>query len=138
MWDFKYFGYHYSTQKLSCQKLWHLSFQTPYRTCHYEVWVCFCILVKFEDFFIILNEKVIFSQFRWNIKKTMNIEWNVTFYLGWLYEWLTRRWKAQNLYFSNKLFLGTIGYHVCLQCDICTIHWYVFLFKIQWIRRVLG
>eukprot|EP00493_Phyllostaurus_siculus_P020680 UN21005 len=40
-----------------------------YRICHYEVWVCFCILVKFEDFFVILNEKVIFSQIRWNIKK---------------------------------------------------------------------
>ena len=27
------------------------------------------ILLKVEDFFIILNEKVIFPQIRWNIKK---------------------------------------------------------------------
>ena len=49
MWYFEYFGYHYSTQKLSCQKLWHLSFQTPYHTCLHEAWMCFCILIKIED-----------------------------------------------------------------------------------------
>ena len=47
-------------------------------------------------------------------QKIMNIEWDVTFDLEWLYKWLVRRWKAQSLYFSNKIFLGTIGYHVCL------------------------
>ena len=36
-------------------------------------------------------------------QKTMNIEWNVTFSLGWLYEWLTRRWKAQNKDFSKTV-----------------------------------
>ena len=64
-------------------------------------------------------------------QKNMNIEWDETFDLGWLYEWLTRRWKAQNSCFSNKLFLGTIGYHICMYCGICTLHWYVFYSEIH-------
>ena len=64
---------------------------------------------KIEDFIIILNEKVIFSQNRWNIKKIMNIEWDVTFDLGWLYTWLTRRWKAPNLQFSKNFFWVPFG-----------------------------
>ena len=63
MWNFEYFGYHYGTQKLSCSKLWHLSFQTPYCTCHYEVWARFYILVKIEDFSWFSMKKWYFCKF---------------------------------------------------------------------------
>ena len=109
MWYFEYFGYHYSTQKLSCQKLWHLSFQTPYRTCLHEARMCFCILIKIEDFCLISNEKVIFLQNSMEYQKIMNIDKYVTFDLGWLYTWLTRRWKASNLQFSKNFFWVPFG-----------------------------
>ena len=42
-------------------------------------------------------------------QKIMNIDKYVTFDLGWLYAWLTRRWKAPNLQFSKKTFcVGTM------------------------------
>ena len=86
-----------------------------------EIWRFFHNFERKSDIFTISME----------YQKTMNIEWNVTFDLGWLYEWLTRRWKAQNSYFSGKSFLGTIGYHICMYCDICTLHLYVFYSEIQ-------
>ena len=52
--EFEYFGYHYGTQKISCSKLWHLSFQTPYCTCM-PLWSLGEILHTFKDWRVLHN-----------------------------------------------------------------------------------
>ena len=136
MWYFEYFGYHYSTQKLSCQKLWHLSFQTPYRTCFHEAWMCFCILIKIEDFCLISNEKVIFLQIQWNIKKS----WILTSMWLLIQDDYTHGWhvagKLRIYNFRKTFFWYHLGYHVWMWSHICTLCWYIFIQKLKWIRWI--
>ena len=75
---FGYHGYHYSTQSWSGWKVWHLSFQTPYRTSLYDNWMHFYILAKFEDFIPFLKKKMIFdaSDYNWEMRYLLLKWWS--------------------------------------------------------------
>ena len=84
---------------------------------HVSPWSLNMFLHPYKDWRFLLNFKRksdIFAN-SMEYQKIMNIEKYVTFDVGWLYTWLTRRWKAPNLQFSKKLFFGYhLGYHVWL------------------------
>ena len=131
MWYFEYFGYHYSTQKLSCQKLWHLSFQTPCRTCLHESWMCFCILTKIEDFCLISNEKVIFLQIQWNIKKSWILKTVCNFWCRMTIHMADTSLESSELTIFEILFLGTI-WVTTFGCKVTFVRFVdIFLFKIE-------
>ena len=67
-------------------------------------------------------------------QKIMNIEWDVTFDLEWLYTWLTRRWKAPNLQFSKNFFLGTI-WGTTFGCKVTFVR-FVDIFFIQKLKSI--
>ena len=136
MWYFEYFGYHYSTQKLSCQKLWHLSFQTPYRTCLHEAWMCFCILIKIEDFCLISNEKVIFLQIQWNIKN--HEYWQVcNFWSRMTIHMADTSLESSEFTIFEKLFFGTI-WGTTFGCKVTFVRFVdiFFIQKLKWIRWI--
>ena len=108
MWNFEYFGCHYGAQKLSCSKLWHLSFQTPYYTCHYEAWMKFGILVKIEDFFINFNEKWHFSKFD-EIPKNHEHWMGSKFWSRMTIQTIDTALESSGFIFFEKMFLGTTG-----------------------------
>ena len=136
MWNFEYFGYHYGTQKLSCSKLWHLSFQTPYCTCHYEVWARFYILVKIEDFSW-------FSMKNWYFCKFDEISKNYEHWMGCnFWSRMTIRMidtaleSSKYIYFEKNVF----GYHLgtMFSCDVTFVRSIDILSieKCRWIRRI--
>ena len=122
MCNFEYFGYHYGTQKLSCSKIWRLSFQTPYCTCHYEVWVRFYILLKIEDFSIIFNEKWCFCKFD-EISKNHEHWMGSNFWSRMTKQMIDSALESWKYIFFEKTFLGTIW----VSCLVVMEHLYALL-----------
>jgi len=78
---------------------------------HVSPWSLNVFLHPYKDWRFLLNFKRKSDIFANSMKyqKIMNIDKYVTFDLGWLYTWLTRRWKAPNLQFSKNFFWVPFG-----------------------------
>ena len=101
-----YHKYRYGTQILSCWKVWHLSFQTPYRTSFYDYWMIFYILIKVEDFVMILKKKVIFFK---QFSRSQRFEKSVFSYARCFFVfWEKRPSKTFLLFFFS--FQKIVGY----------------------------
>ena len=74
-------------------------------------WSLDVVLHSYKDWRFLLDFKRRSDIFANSMKyqKIMNIDKYVTFDLGWLYAWLTRRWKAPNLQFSKNFFWVPFG-----------------------------
>ena len=98
---------------------------------HVSSWSLDVFLHPYKDWRFLLNFKRksdIFAN-SMEYQKIMNIDKYVTFDLGWLYTWLTRRWKAPNLQFSKNFFLGTI-WGTTFGCKVTFVRFVdIFLFK---------
>ena len=84
----------------------------PNAVSHVSSWSLDVFLHPYKDWRFLLNFKRksdIFAN-SMEYQKIMNIDKYVTFDLGWLYTWLTRRWKAPNLQFSKNFFWVPFGY----------------------------
>ena len=78
---------------------------------HVSPWSLNVFLHPYKDWRFLLNFKRrsdIFAN-SMEYQKIMNIDKYVTFDFGWLYTWLTRRWKAPNLQFSKNFFWVPFG-----------------------------
>ena len=78
---------------------------------HVSSWSLDVFLHPYKDWRFLLNFKRksdIFAN-SMEYQKIMNIDNYVTFDLGWLYTWLSRRWKASNLQFSKNFFWVPFG-----------------------------
>ena len=108
----------------------------PYCTCHYEVWVRFYILLKFEDFSIIFNEKWYFCKF-YEISKNHENWMGSNFWSRMTIQMIDtalQSWKY--IFFEKKKF----GYHLgtMFSCDGTFVRFIDILSieQCRWIRRI--
>ena len=83
----------------------------PNPVSHVSSWSLDVFLHPYKNWRFLLNFKRKSDVFANSMEyqKIMNIDKYVTFDLGWLYTWLTRRWKAPNLQFLKNFFWVPFG-----------------------------